>query len=395
MLWSVVIFALISWLHCSSRTMAPWQFVARLFSSLRLLPPPIVSPCGKIALVTIILALGHMQAGGWPFEILNENVLGAGTRNNMASKDSAVITHEADAHSETYSFPFNTDGKYFMQTCVTKFPLRDASYEIQRQYCEDRADKLFKIWFGMEYFPGLYTSGNNHTADFLATRGTILALLAHKRGYKTYLEIGTHEDAIFGPAQQMFELAVGVDPNTGGTHRMKSDDFFYQNWNSSEPQTFDLIFIDGLHEANQVCADVMNAIMILNEGGTIVMHDCSPHGMLDERAVYPPPANYSLWNGDTWKAVVALRLLNPSELDLVVVEIDHGVGVIQRRPSTNQMSGELSETLTGMSQSAQDGDSPQRIANNIMKTLGIQHLQSLRSELLPLVSVDEMLNWLE
>eukprot|EP01034_Spumella_vulgaris_P033322 gene33322-41120_t len=73
--------------------------------------------------------------------------------------------------------------------------------------------------------------------------------------YSKYLEIGTESDYLFSPASTWFAHAVGVDPNKGGTLRMTSDAFFDQN-----NEYFDLIFIDGLHEAHQVYRDIQNSL---------------------------------------------------------------------------------------------------------------------------------------
>jgi predicted O-methyltransferase YrrM len=67
----------------------------------------------------------------------------------------------------------------------------------------------------------------------------------------------------------MFQLAIGVDPNQGVTLRMTSDEFFAAN-----QFTFDIVFIDGLHD--QVAKDIENSLRVLNPGGIIVMHDCNP-----------------------------------------------------------------------------------------------------------------------
>ena len=52
---------------------------------------------------------------------------------------------------------------------------------------------------------------------------------------------------------------------------MTSDDFFRDN-----KEKFDLIFIDGLHETNQVDRDIENSLKFINKGGTILLHDCLP-----------------------------------------------------------------------------------------------------------------------
>ncbi len=57
----------------------------------------------------------------------------------------------------------------------------------------------------------------------------------------------------------------------GGTHRMTSDEFFATN-----DRHFDVIFVDGLHESEQVLKDVSAALDILNPNGFVFMHDCNP-----------------------------------------------------------------------------------------------------------------------
>ncbi len=65
-----------------------------------------------------------------------------------------------------------------------------------------------------------------------------------------YLEIGCDEDATFGRIASGAYRALCVDPKSGGTHRMTSDDFFASVPESRGP--FDVVFVDGLHEAQQV-----------------------------------------------------------------------------------------------------------------------------------------------
>ena len=55
----------------------------------------------------------------------------------------------------------------------------------------------------------------------------------------SYLEIGCFKDELFNAVK--LKDKTGVDPVSGGTHRMTSDRFFRDN-----NRTFDIIFIDGL-----------------------------------------------------------------------------------------------------------------------------------------------------
>ena len=107
------------------------------------------------------------------------------------------------------------------------------------------------------------------------------------------------------------------------TYRMTSDDFFAQC-----DKKYDLIFIDGLHIADQVQRDIINSYNHLNEGGFIVIHDCLPP--FEARQFednYEDMINRGLgWNGSTWKA---LPNLDKAGLDFQVLDIDEGCGIIK------------------------------------------------------------------
>jgi SAM-dependent methyltransferase len=154
-------------------------------------------------------------------------------------------------------------------------------------------------------------------------RSAILNTLVDKYGYRSYLEIGQ------GQREQNLDwiqcpIRIGVDPEPtlNAAYKMTSDDFFAQN-----NDTFDLVFIDGLHHADQVERDILNALAILNDDGTIVVHDCNP--LAEEYQRVPPPKNPKAWTGDVWKTWVKFRASRP-DLMMYVVDIDFGCGVIRR-----------------------------------------------------------------
>lgn len=159
----------------------------------------------------------------------------------------------------------------------------------------------------------------------------VLQALQQRYGYTAYLEIGTDKDEVFS-RMTGFALKVGVDPNAGGTHRMTSDAYFEQNRRlpQQERSRFDLIFIDGLHEHEQVLRDVENALDCLLPGGTIVLHDCMPAAQAHQ--LVPRPKPHSFWTGDVWKAVFDLR--TRPDLDVAVGRFDWGVAVLRVRPNS-------------------------------------------------------------
>ncbi|MEI6258276.1 MAG: class I SAM-dependent methyltransferase [Planctomycetota bacterium] len=119
---------------------------------------------------------------------------------------------------------------------------------------------------------------------------------------------------------------VGVDPNRGGTIRATSQDCF-----ASNSDTFDLIFVDGLHHHEQVIEDVRNALDVLRPGGVIVLHDCLPLSCV---AQYREQSHF-IWNGDVWKALVEIRTW--PEVDTATCLIDHGLGIVVPRANYQRM----------------------------------------------------------
>jgi len=157
-----------------------------------------------------------------------------------------------------------------------------------------------------------------------ATRMDVLNFLIEKFGYKNYLEVGVQSGTCFQAIKADFKIGVDPDPLSQATVKMTSDDFFAENRaKGKDKQMFDLIFIDGLHEAPQVYRDIVNALEVLNEGGTILCHDMLPN--TEERQMVP--RIQSIWNGDCWKAFVQLRA-SRNDLAMATIESDEGLGLI-------------------------------------------------------------------
>tara|TARA_X000000950_G_C13696080_1_gene570166 strand:- start:175 stop:864 length:690 start_codon:yes stop_codon:yes gene_type:complete len=149
-----------------------------------------------------------------------------------------------------------------------------------------------------------------------------------------YLEIGCDNNVLFDAVMSMNK--VGVDPVSGGTERMTSDEFFKIN-----NKLFDVMFIDGLHHYHQVHKDTINGLKALNKDGWMAFHDFLP-SCWEEQHV---PRIRGVWTGDCWK--LAYQLTKSKGIDFKILEIDHGVGLI-RKTSDNweipAFSKELQET---------------------------------------------------
>lgn len=159
------------------------------------------------------------------------------------------------------------------------------------------------------------------------TRIDIINHLITKFDYTDYLEIGVHGGQCI---RNIYALRKdGVDPGAETrippevNYPMTSDAFFEQ---IAADKKYDIIFIDGLHHDTQVYKDIKNAMLHLNEGGTIVCHDMSPNWEINQRK--KPVPGVGAWNGDCWKAWVKLRT-ELTDWSMEVVNTDHGVGIIR------------------------------------------------------------------
>jgi hypothetical protein len=171
-------------------------------------------------------------------------------------------------------------------------------------------------------------------------RTDIINKLAKQINAQSYLEIGVRI-ASYNFNKVNIKNKIGVDPGIEGyneaTHVMTSDEFFEKN-----DQFFDIVFIDGLHEENQVKLDIKNSLKFLNSNGYIICHDMNPlieeHQLSktdDRRNSYVTKEKekgnraYGIWNGDCWKAWVKLRNTR-KDLEMFVVDTDYGCGVIKK-----------------------------------------------------------------
>lgn len=143
-------------------------------------------------------------------------------------------------------------------------------------------------------------------------------LVARTRGWETrYLEIGCANNSLFDSVAAREK--IGVDPAQGGTHRMTSDAFFKKN-----NQLFSVIFIDGLHEYQQVRRDAINALDCIESDGWIAFHDFLPSSWKEHHV----PRLQGSWTGDCWK--LAVELINAEGLEFKIINIDYGVGLLRK-----------------------------------------------------------------
>jgi hypothetical protein len=163
-------------------------------------------------------------------------------------------------------------------------------------------------------------------------RVTVINDLIKKHQYTSYLEIGVHYKSVC--FNKIYcENKVSVDPGKRDQYdfNMTSDEFF--NINKS---TFDIIFVDGLHTADQCYKDILNSLDILNNNGTIVIHDTNPptefHATDKQYTKEQNIVAGNAWNGSVWKSIFMLRKTR-SDIIMFTYPFDWGVTIIQKGSS--------------------------------------------------------------
>ena len=182
-----------------------------------------------------------------------------------------------------------------------------------------RVNKIYNYIFKEKFYKKINIDWSN-----FPNRSEIIQRVIDYKFYKSYLEIGCDNDLNFNKIKA--ETKIGVDPVSGGNIRKTSDEFFSEN-----KFFFDCIFIDGLHEFEQVKRDINNSLKCLNNGGVIFVHDCMPRSFF-EQAV---PRSQHVWTGDVWKSIVEFRTRD--YLDICVANLDMGLGIILKRKNSNSL----------------------------------------------------------
>ena len=181
-------------------------------------------------------------------------------------------------------------------------------------------------------------------------RTDVINKILSKRSNDTvYLEIGVRNpEDNFNAVKSAVKYSVdpGLEVKTNkADFKVTSDEFFKQLSTGeilSKDCRFDVIFIDGLHLAEQVDKDIDNALNFLKDDGFVVLHDCNPPTEWHARetySFYSSPAD-GAWNGTVWKAFLKRRF--EKSLYSCCIDTDWGVGILSKNinigSSTNKVN---------------------------------------------------------
>jgi len=147
----------------------------------------------------------------------------------------------------------------------------------------------------------------------------------------SYLELGLYVGETFELVCSVIRDCVGVDvvdrrrnKSIGTFYNTTTDKFFETN-----NRTFDLIFIDADHRYESVLRDLKNALKILNQNGTIILHDTDP-----ENISYYNPG----FCGDSYKVINELDKMG---LDSITIPSGHeGITLVKRKQDRRVLSNE-------------------------------------------------------
>jgi len=149
------------------------------------------------------------------------------------------------------------------------------------------------------------------------TRTELINYIIKKRGYRSYLEIGLQKaERNFNKINAPIKKSVDPDPKAGASYCLTSDEYF-----SNSAAKWDVVFVDGLHHADQVRKDIINSWACLNDGGCLLLHDTNPN----REEITRVPRETQEWTGDVYKAIYQID--GPPKFTL---KDDHGVTVIRK-----------------------------------------------------------------
>lgn len=172
-----------------------------------------------------------------------------------------------------------------------------------------------------------------------------------------YLEVGVAQGKTFFNVSAARKVAVdpvfkfdpaAQDDPTAEFCQIPSDDWFHTQ---AVRPIFDVIYLDGLHTAEQTLRDLMNAVDRLEPNGVIIIDDVIPcdaaAALPDQDACYEirdKQGNPSkAWMGDVFRLLYFIETFMPA-WTVKVVEENHGQAVMWREPRATVMERSLVET---------------------------------------------------
>lgn len=147
-----------------------------------------------------------------------------------------------------------------------------------------------------------------------------------------YLEIGVREGVSLRPVSKWAKTCHAVDINflvkdyadNVVLYEMSSDEFFSKIKNIK----FDMVFIDGDHDKNQVYKDFINVKDKVIEDGFVFFHDSYPHN----EEMFHPTLSYNCW-----EAVLQIKKEFHTEWEIITLPFTPGVTIMKKMSINKQL----------------------------------------------------------
>jgi len=165
-------------------------------------------------------------------------------------------------------------------------------------------------------------------------RVELINLLISHIDAQDYLEIGVRYGRCLScikapnrtgvdPAPVLHEVEEKYHAGLEGVemHVCTSDEFFART-----SETFDVVFVDGMHLYEFAMRDLLNSLNRLNPGGFVVAHDLCPRNAV----VASRKRKSTEWNGDVWKITLDVHMNYPG-IGYCVMDTDFGLGVFWKK----------------------------------------------------------------
>jgi glycosyltransferase involved in cell wall biosynthesis len=176
----------------------------------------------------------------------------------------------------------------------------------------------------INYFKMMYLSVENYdiininikrpkyNTNLLNSRHAVINSLTNISN--SYLEIGVEKGYTFNNVH--FINKTGVDPDPKFQNKniyINTSDEFFEKILDNKNKKYDVIFIDGMHHAENVLRDFNNSMKILDDDGSIFIDDIIPLNYNEQRKI--PEKHYyengilkygEEWTGDVWKVIYYL-----------------------------------------------------------------------------------------
>ena len=188
----------------------------------------------------------------------------------------------------------------------------------------------------------------------MMTRDAVLQGMLALFDRPRYLEIGVSHGVTFHNVTAKKKVAVDPDfhfdveaarkQNPSASYHAVTSDAYFGSIVDPDEQ-FDVIYLDGLHTAEQTLRDLLNALVYLKPDGIIVIDDVKPSSHLasiPDRGTFAKVREFigsrsKTWMGDVYKVIFFVDTFL-QQLSWRTVAENHGQAIVwrKRRPSITE-----------------------------------------------------------